>query len=604
MRPTFLPRSAPGRATLTLGLGLVALGGWQVVATLRDPVGRVPAGGFDALRAGAAYRTSSTCAPCHLDHVASWRRTFHRTMTQQATPLAIEAPFDGRPVEVMGVRSVPRRRGDAFFLDTLDPRSGRVVPHPIARVTGSRRMQQFETREDDRYVRLPLAWSMEEKRWLHLSEVFFHPDGEDFHAVRAVWDLNCIFCHTTKPAPGLDASDRLASRSAELGIACEACHGPGEEHARRMRSPLRRYAFRVTHPVDPTIVNPGRLDKVASVQVCGHCHGQRLPAERDRIREILSRGDPYTPGEDLTRTFVPVTEESVLGSFSFAPRFWADGSPRLTAYEYQGMLRSPCYRRGPMTCLSCHTMHAGDPRGQMRPDLPGDAICTQCHAGYAGVRLAAHTGHRPESTGSRCIACHMPPVVYGIMTWHPTHEISSPDPRAAAGLRKPDACTVCHSGRSLAWAVERSLRFWPRMGERAAPAADPARLGAPELARTLFAGDVVYRSLAAARFAEPSPDPEPAGRVVPLLAELLVDPYPNVRRTAREALVRLTGRTDLPRALDPVRRREAARRELQAGAPRPAPLPGWPFAPDGALDRARLEEWKRERQEVPVSIGE
>ncbi|HKQ60060.1 MAG TPA: cytochrome c3 family protein, partial [Candidatus Polarisedimenticolaceae bacterium] len=380
------------RAGLALGLSALALAGC-------DPVGPPPPQGFEALRAAADYRTSRTCAPCHRDHVASWRRTFHRTMTQEATPTAVRAAFDGRAVEALGVRSVPWRRGDAFFLDTLDPRTHAVVSYPISRITGSRRMQQLETREDDRYVRLPLAWSIDEQRWLHLSEAFFHPDGEDFHAHRAVWDLNCIFCHTTRPVPGLDAAERLASRSAELGIACEACHGPGGEHARRMRSPLRRYAIHAAGTLDPTIVQPGRLDKVRSVQVCGHCHGQRLPAERERIRTILRDGDPYTPGEDLSRHFTPITRETALGTFSFAARFWGDGSPRLTAYEYQGVLRSPCYQRGELTCLSCHTMHAGDPRGQLRPDLPGDALCTQCHASYARARLAAHARHRADGPG-------------------------------------------------------------------------------------------------------------------------------------------------------------------------------------------------------------
>ena len=36
----------------------------------------------------------------------------------------------------------------------------------------------------------------------------------------------------------------------------------------------------------------------------------------------------------------------------------------------------------------------------MRPDLPGDAICTQCHGAYTGARLARHTKHAGASTGS------------------------------------------------------------------------------------------------------------------------------------------------------------------------------------------------------------
>ncbi len=593
-------------AFLLLGSALLFFSGWRVAATIRDPIGPPPQGGFEAGRKAWEYGTSRTCAPCHAGHVASWGRTFHRTMTQDAGPATIRAPFDGRAIEALGVVSLARREGKAFFIDCPDPGLSRVVPHRIDRVTGSRRMQQFETRVDDRYVRLPIAWSIEESRWLHLSEAFFHPDGDDFHAHRAVWDLNCIFCHTTRPVPGLGAGARLASSSAELGIACEACHGPGEEHARRMRSPLRRYAFRIDHPADPTIVNPKRLEKTRSVQVCGHCHGQRLPVDRDSIREILAHGDPYRPGDDLSRTFEPVTRDTRLGGYSFATRFWGDGSPRLTAYEYQGLLASPCYLRGTMTCLSCHTMHSGDPHGQMRPDRQGNAICTQCHESYVGNRLAAHTGHRAESPGSSCVACHMPPRVYGIMTWHPSHQISSPDPAAAAASGTPDACTLCHSGRSLAWATAAVERLWPQAAARSKIALDVDRASAPEMARALFAGDAVYRSLAAFRLGESSPDREVAGRAVPLLAELLVDPYPGVRRDARAALVKLSGRADLPRAQDAAALRDAARQRLEGEAPRPSPfVAGWPFDANGVLDRSQLAAWEHERlPDDEISIGE
>jgi hypothetical protein len=257
------------RAVLALGTTLALLCGWRLAATVRDPVGPAPPEGFEAARARASYQTSRACEPCHTDHVASWGRTFHRTMTRDAGPATIHAPFDGRTIEVLGVRARPWRDGDTFFLDVPDPGSDRAVTHRIDRVTGSRRMQQFETRQDDRYVRLPLAWSIVERRWLHLSEAFFHPDGDDFHAHRAVWDLNCIFCNTTRPVPGLDSGGRLASRAAS-SASPRSWARPG--HARRMRSPLRRYAIRIARD-RPTIVAP------ASRKSRGlrHCHDQRLP---------------------------------------------------------------------------------------------------------------------------------------------------------------------------------------------------------------------------------------------------------------------------------------------------------------------------------------
>src|SRR5471032_1915100 len=41
------------------------------------------------------YATSESCRPCHPSQYDSWRESYHRTMTQVATPDAVVADFDG-----------------------------------------------------------------------------------------------------------------------------------------------------------------------------------------------------------------------------------------------------------------------------------------------------------------------------------------------------------------------------------------------------------------------------------------------------------------------------------------------------------------------------
>jgi len=584
---------------LLVGAGLAVAR--PVLRAARNPVGEIPPDGFEALRAGADHETSSACLPCHPDHHATWAASHHAKMTRDASAATIVAPFDGRSVEFHGVTTIPRVVDGRYVMDTLSPISGRRETLTIVRATGSRRMQQYHVRSGDRLVRLPVAWSIEEGRWFHLDEAFFHAPGGAFNDTATTWNTNCIFCHDVAARPGLAGDGSLSTTVAELGIACEACHGPGSEHARRMRSPLRRYAFHATHGVDPTIVNPGRVSQERSVQICGHCHGQRVPTDPESVEHILRNGDGYVAGEDLALTWTPVQRDMHLLGIDFSPRFWRDGSPRLTAYEQQGLMRSGCYQRGGMTCLSCHSMHASDPEGQMRRDVPGDATCTQCHAELSDPsRAAAHSGHRFESSGSRCVACHMPPVVYGIMTWHPTHEIVAPDPGASAAAEKPDACTACHAGRSRAWAEAEADRMWPARAKHGLP--EDARGDAPELARALFAGDAVYRTFAAWRLGEASAEPEAARLAVPLLAEALLDPFANVRRTAALSLDRL-GHGGIPRALEAEERRVAARDSLQA-SPVATTSPGWPLRADGMLDREVLAAWTSSREEVAFSFGE
>ena len=119
----------------------------------------------------------------------------------------------------------------------------------VARTVGSHRYQQYLAKEGDTYWRLPVAWHVEEKRWFPMTGAFLFSDDAthrapgrpvfgggvfDRHVTR--WNDNCVFCHNVAPNPGLDAATgRFDTTTAELGIACEACHGPGGGARRRER---------------------------------------------------------------------------------------------------------------------------------------------------------------------------------------------------------------------------------------------------------------------------------------------------------------------------------------------------------------------------------
>ena len=142
------------------------------------------------------------------------------------------------------------------------------------RAVGSRRYQQYLAAEGDTLWRLPVAYHIEEKRWFPMTGAFLFSDRRDHrrrprgrataggvfdrHVTR--WNDNCVFCHNVAPNPGRDPSTgAFQTTVAELGIACEACHGPGAEHARANADPSRRYALHLAPRADPTIVNPSRL---------------------------------------------------------------------------------------------------------------------------------------------------------------------------------------------------------------------------------------------------------------------------------------------------------------------------------------------------------
>jgi predicted CXXCH cytochrome family protein len=501
----------------------------------------------------AGYVGSTTCKQCHPDQHASWAGTFHSTMTQMPSERSVLGAFDGKVVQYGRDRARPFRAGERFLMEVADGNGGQRTAEVVLTV-GSRRYQQYFERQPRGdgavIVRLPILWHQELRRWLPLETVFLGPDVDGMGHHAAEWNTNCILCHNTGPRPGLlDAHDparlrqgnRFASEVAELGIACEACHGPGAEHAASARNPFARYVGTPHHAF-----HPAQLGKEQAVAICGQCHGARLPNPPKRATEWFTTGPTFRPGDRLLDHVTPIVQSTPMRGGdpeAFALRFWGEGTPRLTAYEYQGVVASKCYTKGDLTCQSCHAMHAGDPRGQLRPDLQGDAMCTQCHAEIARD-VRAHTHHAPDGAGSRCVACHMPKIVYGVMDIHRSHRIDVPDPARDGAAGRPNACTLCHVDRSLPWAATAMREWWGSEYQAPTRRFDGAPMELADAAASLFAGDAAARAVAAKAFGEPGATfgDDHAAAVRAWLAVTLGDGYPTVRQLARRSLLALESR--------------------------------------------------------------
>lgn len=524
----------------------------------------IPKEAEDFVQRESAWATSTRCQTCHQDHYATWHRTYHRTMTQEASATSVAGRFDGRPVTQWGVSVRPTIRRGRYYFEYLDALGNTTRSYEVKRTVGSHRYQQYLTQlpeAGNNYFRLHLLWHIGEQRWVHLNAAFLGPDEQAFDEPVATWNHNCIFCHNTGPQPNItnqgelseavrrgeavdvESEARYDSRVAELGIACEACHGPGDEHAARNRNPFRRYFLHLTGEDDPTIVNPGKLDHRASTQICGQCHGQRVP-RTERINEWITTGPSYRPGESLHDHVNVVWSDSVpprgASQELFKLRFWGDGTPRLSAYELQGTLQSACFQDGEAGCISCHTAHGGDPEGMLPRLEDGNELCTQCHQSLARD-VSAHTRHEPGGPGSSCVACHMPKIVYGVMAIHRSHRIEIPSPASDAASGRPNVCTACHLDRTVRWAAETLTALWGI--EEGLPAArrDGAPLEVIDAVAQLWAGDPVQRGVLAylaGRRDSPLEAPERAF-LVPHLLGLLSHNYPSARRFARDSLVTL-----------------------------------------------------------------
>jgi Cytochrome c554 and c-prime len=563
-----------------IGVLLGALASWA---------GGVAAGTATAVeasdaRAGtrASYSGSQACAGCHPSRFATWKATFHRTMTQDVSaqhPEVVLGAFNGARYRYAGVTAEMNRDGEGRFVMTFTSApqgsaAGRVVRAVVVRAVGSHRYQQYLAEFGGALWRLPMAYHIEERRWFHMNGAFFTPDADaDFDATAVApvadlripvfgggafdrhvtrWNDNCIFCHNVAPNPGRDPTTGAFNTSvAELGVACEACHGPGGQHVRQRRraadpSPGTAHG---SAPLESAMTNPARLSPSRSADICGRCHGQRLT---DDVAPFLARGDPFVPGENLELYSTPLWRDTPLrgDAQAFAARFWNDGTPRLTAYEFQGWLQSRCAQRGVLTCNSCHEMHGSNPRGQLRDTAGGDLACTStCHTRLSTARAkAVHARHDAGGAGARCVACHMPRVVYGVMDVHVSHRIEIPDPAKATATGRPDACTLCHVERGRQWASAAVARLWH---SRTSPP-DARRDDGLAPLEGLFAADPIGRAVAAEALGTAPEIPgeterSPRGRAVrqaALLAAMASERYPAVRHLAGRALARLLATQD------------------------------------------------------------
>lgn len=615
-------RSIPFLACALAALLLLGFGGWWVWDARAAP----------PERDRTAFVGSKTCLSCHADHHASWKRTYHRTMTQEASRQSVQGAFDGTVVNAWGVAVRPVQREGKYLFEYLHPNTKAVqATVEVARTVGSHRYQQYLSKDaDGRYARMHLIWHIGDQRWVHYNGAFLYDDAQGFNQHAAVWNPNCIFCHNTGVKPGIANEDALLKRAmqgerfnylnaahwesevAELGIACESCHGPGATHADANRNPLRRYALHFSDAPDQTITNPQRLAGDRADEVCGQCHGQRTPAKLEMASEWLRNGPSYRPGDVLAEHVSLVNADTPVPTGDadlFRLRFWKDGTPRLSAYEMQGHLQSACTTQGEASCIGCHEAHGGTPAGMITEANRAGASCIGCH--QDADALPAHAAHARVSPTTNCVDCHMPKMVYGVMEIHRTHRIRAPDPLVAASNQQPDACTTCHGNQSAQWAAD-AITTW--RGE-AVPETTPAM---PENLYQLFGGDPVQRAVAAKLAGSHKSALSRAERAaqLPLLFAAMEDGYPAVRRFAQQSARVSAEKLALPQLasalqgfdfIGPAAERAASLQAIRSAAPATTAASdalGGFLKPDGSANTVLLDSLRAQADTTAINIGE
>jgi predicted CXXCH cytochrome family protein len=508
---------------------------------------------------GEGYVRSETCASCHPREYQTWHKSYHRTMTQVASPENVLGKFNDVELEWAGSHYKLSKNDEGFFVEMDDPlwRSrtrtseqlvGIAPPRVKLRVgllTGSHNMQVCwaPLGLGKTQFLVPFAWLNADQRWAPFDQTFLR-DPKMPHTAQ-IWNKNCVGCHATAPRPLYDRqAGSSRTTTGELGIACEACHGPGQDHINFHRNPLNRYTTRFASAKESReesrLINPAKIDSKRSSEICGQCHSIKWFANSETWNRD---GLGFRPGMELEKFGEVIRPTEMHGQdwvkgLQTNPRFvrdryWKDGMVRVSGREFNGLVESPCYKKGNLACVSCHSMHESDPNDQLAARMESNEACFQCHSKFR-ADVEKHTHHAAKSSGSLCYNCHMPFTTYGLLKGIRSHQITSPDATVARDTGRPSACAGCHLDKSSEW-IAKGMANW--YGQKI-PAFSIDEKELPASVMMALQGDAGQRALTA--FAMGWSDAQSASGgatwLAPYLAQLMDDPYPAVRYIAHRSM--------------------------------------------------------------------
>jgi nitrate/TMAO reductase-like tetraheme cytochrome c subunit len=544
------------------------------------------------------FVTSRSCRNCHQRQHQTWYASYHRTMTQRATPETVIGDFGGATGTVLN------RNGHSFHIYekdqgyhvSLQDDVGRLVSRPIVMTTGAHHMQVywFATGNGRMLGQLPFLFLRNEQRWVPNDSSFLHPslDIEWTNAQLidvARWNHTCLKCHVTHPKSRIEISAGGAPYSidtqiGEFGISCESCHGPGHEHVTANQNPLRRYRLHLGDSQDTTIVNPSKLDHQRASQICGICHSITTMGGAEQEVAWREQGNTFRPGDLIEDHRVQVRcssprllldELEAVNPTYLDDRFWSDGMVRVSGREYSGLEQTPCFIEGELSCLSCHSMHPprDDPRAlsdwandQLKTGMRTNQACLSCHQEYESQdQLAAHTHHQASSSGSFCYNCHMPHTTYGLQKTIRSHQIDNPSAAVSLETGRPLACNLCHLDKSLGWSADKLTEWYQQ--PRPELSDDQEQVAASLY--WLLSGDAGQRAIIATAMGRNTPRSTSGDQwMAPYLGQLLVDPYDAVRFIAARSLRKIPGYSQQTLNYDFLAEpamRDAVRQRVQSG---------------------------------------
>jgi nitrate/TMAO reductase-like tetraheme cytochrome c subunit len=378
---------------------------------------------------GAKFVGSDKCRECHEEEYKAWKNSMHSKMIQdiRANPSVVVADFKSLPSDAdFTLKEAIYTIGSKFKQRFMIP----------AKING---------RDDFRLGNY--QWNTQTQKWQQFKPYkYWYHDSYPHDNHKFPTSNTCDGCHFT----GYMSREKRV----ELAIACEACHGPAENHIKDTSSPVYKASS---------------ADPIRANEVCLQCHmrnrDKRLDGN-DTAQTLFMKAKDYPAGYEAGRPLINYKKIAPFELGKETKEFWANGSAKKNRTQGNEYIHDAMYHHG-ITCINCHNPHKLTNTAQ-KPE--GNGACMKCHSfgsiiGPHQSSLEAHTHHKADSKGSLCIECHMPKT--GKHTGKSpltvrTHRFKFTSPIETKKYGMPpetNGCFACHKEKSLE-SLQKDLERW------------------------------------------------------------------------------------------------------------------------------------------------
>ncbi|MDD8058419.1 cytochrome c3 family protein [Shewanella metallivivens] len=377
------------------------------------------------------YAGAKACGACHQQKYNDWAGSRHGSMLRKlyTDGNTITAPWGTAETPLTFKDSGNHQytsymKGDKYWVTLHDAVNSKNDLDFQIDVVGYKTTQMFLSWDEanQNYITMPfIYWDWQDSnpkqpspdnQWTPLTSgiFFYNADGSLFTgdklelSKRAFGFTNfCMECHST----GFEVSswevqdtalgNRVitvdnTSKTVELGIACEKCHGPGAKHVR-------------TQDADDIIQPINELTGEKAGDQCNVCHIAPISLNSPAANQT-GYGYKFNHNDPLGHGMFPNVGDDLKafqGSAPYNVSYWPGTKIRRQIRTHALELAESKHGEAGFTCVTCHDPHSQ--KLKFNGEQDSDKLCSSCHAEKDSD---AHKLNAHNAVDIKCTDCHMP----------------------------------------------------------------------------------------------------------------------------------------------------------------------------------------------------